>query len=851
MRPHLPFDRRWFRTGTFRLRAVGVALALGTGLTVSAVSASAATGSSPGREAHGHGALRVTGNAGVQGTPTAGAAAAARPQLPRSATVTLPTGDRVRLDTAGNGSQQATPVPVTVHGRLRAAATFMRFTWHGDQYVIPDQAVPYLHSTLDPRLFDVSYLARAHLGTGSTGLPLRITYTSPTAAASLAGVRVAHRAGATATATITAAQAGRLGQLLATQWHAARTGRSTTRAGQLPGIKHITLAPPRGAPALPASPTQIPAHTSAAAKGVPYYTLTINATDLNGNPGTFGGIVQNVGNAALFDQATSPFTSSATGSESLSVPKGTYSLAMSIVTPDPSGSGFDTALVVKPQVTVDSDTTVSLDARTAVPYRATPGTAVNASVRSDLLGFVRTSVTGGETGPMSILLRLAFGLYSISPNPLPIRIADTLSATPTAPVTKGSFLFDANTVLSNSILGGSQGPDPMYIFDFPHQGSIPSSLTYTVPAANLTTVHEQTYSNPSGCGSQSQVGINTDLFLPLGGGQWLGPEFPADHLPAGERTDYWYSSDPRLDLWQTQFFGTSSGGGACGAAGYSAVHTIAPGQQITETWNKAPLVPTGVPYRYADYKSGLGGADGDPRLTVCAACRQDDNGVVNLLAFGDSDPSHYGDDVATATQTQDLRFYRNGTLAIDTASQFNSHLPPFGLELPLLPQAASYQLDWTWDRVGDSAATVDTDWTFQSGPADPAASLPAGEECAPDAARSCSYLPLLFLRYDLPLDDSSQATAGTAEPINFSVTSQQGAPAVSGVSATVSASFDGGQTWTSPQQATSQGNGQFTTTISQPALADTDGFVALRVTAADGSGNSVTQTIIRAYGLTS
>ena len=36
-----------------------------------------------------------------------------------------------------------------------------------------------------------------------------------------------------------------------------------------------------------------------------------------------------------------------------------------------------------------------------------------------------------------------------------------------------------------------------------------------------------------------------------------------------------------------------------------------------------------------------------------------------------------------------------------------------------------------------------------------------------------------------------------------------------------------------------------------PQLDDTNGFVSLRVTATDGTGASVTQSIIRAYGLTS
>jgi hypothetical protein len=280
---------------------------------------------------------------------------------------------------------------------------------------------------------------------------------------------------------------------------------------------------------------------------------------------------------------------------------------------------------------------------------------------------------------------------------------------------------------------------------------------------------------------------------------------------------------------------------------------IHPGQQISEVWNKTPAVPspTAPTYEFANDYGGI--YSGDPRLTVCTACRQGDIGTVNVLPYGDSDPAHYSDYPGFGVGQAGIRFYRDGTLALDSNAQDNRVVGayPFGLELPLLPQAATYQLDSTETRPGDSAATIGTDWTFRSGPADPAAALPATETCAPDATRSCSFLPLLFLRYDLPLNYSSQATAGTPEQISFTVTGQQNTPPPSGLSATVSASFDDGQTWTTPQNATSLGGGQFSTAISQPPLSSTSGFVSLRVTAQDGSGNAITQTIIRAYGLTS
>jgi len=843
MSPELPTSKPRRRISPRRLRVAGAAVALVAGVTVPAVSAAEASSAGLGPQ---HAVLRVTGNPALPGTPGV-APPTAQPQSPQNTTVTLPTGDQVRLSTTG-GSQQVTPVPAgTAGGKPPAPSTFVEFTWDGDQYVVPDAAVPYLRSTLDPRLFDVSYLARAGLGTGRAGIPVQITYTSATQTASVPGLHVTRRSGATATGTITPAQAAGLGRLLADQWRAVRSARSRAGAGQLPGIKNISLASAPGAPPLPASPLSASpvsaspvSGASTAGRGLPFYTLTLNFTDLNGDPGTFIGLAQNVGNANLYTSATS-----GSGSESLSVPKGTYSLEFSILTADPSGTGFDTALVVKPQVSVDSDTTVSLDARTAVPYSATLATPVSYSVRSDEIGFSRTSVSGGGTDELPPTAEPYLRLFAVSPNPAPKDFPDALLATPTAPVTKGGFLFDAFTALTNTTLGalgGSQGTDPIYAFDFPHQGSIPSSLTYTVPASDLTTVHEQFYAPPSGCDSQDQSYDSVSVYFPSGSGLVAGPLIQNVLVPDGERTDYWYSSDPRLDVWQPTGILPGSGG-SCANVLQGAAAALAHGGQITEVWDKAPFVPSPIAPN-----ARLGGS----QLTYCVACRQDDNGALDMFPFADSDPSHQSEFYPGNTNySSSLNFYRNGTLAYSSAEFPTGELDPIGLELPMLDQPAAYELDWTEALTGTGEPAINTDWKFQSSRREPAAALPPQEVCAPDATRSCSFLPLLFLRYDLPLSYNDQAAAGTPERVNFTVTGQQNAPPPAGVLATVSASFDGGQTWTTPQPATSLGDGQFTTTISQPALASTDGFVALRVTAADRAGHSVTQTIINAYGLTS
>ena len=241
----------------------------------------------------------------------------------------------------------------------------------------------------------------------------------------------------------------------------------------------------------------------------------------------------------------------------------------------------------------------------------------------------------------------------------------------------------------------------------------------------------------------------------------------------------------------------------------------------------------------------------DAVRTVCPACRQDDNGAFYLSRFGDSDPSHYyysGFNPAGGN-TDRFDFYRDGSLAYATPGVPGRPTEPFALDLPMLSTPATYRLDWTSTRAGDPAASIRTDWTFRSGRDDGRANLPPTEVCAPDTSRACAFLPLLFVGYDLAVDHLSQANADAPFDIVFSVVHQQNAPPPAGLSATMSVSYDDGSTWTDPQQATSDAPGRFSVPITNPPLAQTNGFVALHVQAHDDAGNSVDQTIIRAYAL--
>ena len=818
-----------------RLAAAGAAVALTFGLTAGAY---ALTGNEGG--AAKPGAAPSAGPGLLTGRPGANSSLAATPasHLQPSTAVTLITGDRARLDAAPDGQQSATMVPGP-----NGAAEAIAFSSAGDQYLVPDGAVAGLGSVLDPRLFDVSYLARAKLG---AALPVQISYTGDTVPA-LPGVHVSHAAAGVASATISAAQMTQLGGVLesAVRPHAAQSA-----VAALGGVTRISLAQAAGAPALPPAPQQPLALGSGqprgTGRGLRYHTIRLNFLDTDGNPALALGYVQNVDDALL-----SPGLQLNTGyplggweiqdGYSLSVPDGTYSFEFVVLTPDAAnGDGYDSALVVKPQVTVDSNETITLDARAAVPYDVTlTGTSAPASA-IEALGFARTSVSDGEVAGAG--LNELDGLTLISATGPGQGLGDTkLRATPTPTVTKGTFGFDAYAYLTPSLT--SQSPDPTYTLDFPRLGSIPASLDYTVPKADLTTVHRTLYDGEQGtCSNGSSEWVDPLIYWPWGA--FVSSSVAVYSLP-GERTDYWYTSDPQLDRWQDAF-----GADDCSVR-YGAVQMIRPGGQITETWDKDPLVasPT-APVDWSQTIFVTTWYTGQSIATLCGACRQGDIGAWFNSTLGDSDPSHYTWDAESGTTgSSSIEFWRNGKLAYDFPSSPDFYLQSDDLQL--LPRPAVYRLEVTTPLPSVAAGYTDTDWTFHSSPDDPAAHLPAGEACAPVMTGSCSFLPLLFPVYNLPLDTDDQATAGAPFTVRFSVEHQLGEGAPSGVSATVSESFDDGKTWTTPQAAADAGGNQFTATIAQPALSDTSGFASLRVTASDAAGDSVTQTIVRAYGLTS
>ncbi|WP_446213551.1 S8 family serine peptidase [Micromonospora sp. IBSANI012] len=144
-------------------------------------------------------------------------------------------------------------------------------------------------------------------------------------------------------------------------------------------------------------------------------------------------------------------------------------------------------------------------------------------------------------------------------------------------------------------------------------------------------------------------------------------------------------------------------------------------------------------------------------------------------------------------------------------------------------ETGDYRLAATFrsDPAFTLSTVVDAEWTFKS------AHVSDGE---------LVKLPMTAIRYTPELDIDNRAPAGRRFAIPVSLDRQIGAAPGQTTSLTVEASFDDGKTW---QPLTVRRSGEKAVAwVRNPAGT---GFVSLRAAATDTSGNTVKQTVIRAY----
>ncbi|HEY1916170.1 MAG TPA: hypothetical protein VGH27_11415 [Streptosporangiaceae bacterium] len=810
-------------------------------------------------------ASRLTGHSGTvkpaaqheAGVTAAQPGATAAQQQPTQ--LTLLTGDQVRLgEAAGRPTVSVRPQP-TGHGRLSTNAA-LTFDVGGDIYAIPADALPYLGSVLDPRLFDVSYLERAGYA-GLSSLPVTVTWRHA-AHAAVPGITAAST-GTKTRGTISTAS-GSFGHLLA-----AEPSGAANANGPLSQVRHITLASlPTAGPATTkqAALAQAAAEQAIAGQGaaeqlgaagqpmaspapaVPLssgvragtrelYTLTVGVRDHSGKPATGIVAIQDLSDLGAFYSIADV---TAGQQDSVSLPAGNYAVEAISVDYDSIGLVSNLSLVPDNSVRVDADTSISLNAHTAVPVSVTVPTKTAEPLLA-VTSFTRWSARGGSVGG-SVQM---FGSGAADGVP-PIH----MYVTPTPKPATGSLGYAASYVLVPRGTGVEE-PEPdvryNYYLDFADPDGISADQAQVMTASDLATVHNSFAAPGSGDGAvtfstpfEPWASFATQLYS-----AWYAfpdPDTRTDYF-GGTPGTVWQQMAELVEPPLDNMYPISSP--------ESPFESFTPGTRTSVTWGASPAVPEpewqdmGVPSTSAG-----GGAVGgsSAQFYLCPVCREG-----NLLSFnaqiGDTDPTHtdlvdgYGNGVLNTTNAEpanELKFYRNGTLA--QVSGYSAQV------FPLLPGQAQYRIDWAstanpaWNGMGTK---VNSEWTFSSAPAAPD-TLPSYEYCSPDASQQCSYVPLVFASYDFGAGLTGQVPAGGTHTFTVSAFHEAGDNGPAITHAKVQVSFDDGTTW-APATVTGQGGGDYSVTVNQP---DTSGYVSVRVTLTDAAGDSLQQTIIRAYALT-
>ena len=165
--------------------------------------------------------------------------------------------------------------------------------------------------------------------------------------------------------------------------------------------------------------------------------------------------------------------------------------------------------------------------------------------------------------------------------------------------------------------------------------------------------------------------------------------------------------------------------------------------------------------------------------------------------------------------------HRNGTL-VGRSSWFRD-----AFDVPAEPGDYRVHARFESDPAFTLSTLVDAEWTFRSG------HVPDGE---------LVHLPMAAIRFSPDLDIDGAAPAGRSFRLPIFLDRQIGAAAAKTRSLTVEASFDDGKTWR--KLDVDRHGEKATASVRHPKGS---GFVSLRAQAVDSDGNSVRQTILRAY----
>ncbi|MER6511668.1 S8 family serine peptidase [Nonomuraea sp. NPDC001636] len=211
-----------------------------------------------------------------------------------------------------------------------------------------------------------------------------------------------------------------------------------------------------------------------------------------------------------------------------------------------------------------------------------------------------------------------------------------------------------------------------------------------------------------------------------------------------------------------------------------------PGARISESWH-APVVRPAIPG------------------WLKPSTREGDTMEIRVPEFVDS--SGHVSRAGVDNDTASARFFRDGTLVAERDAAWGA--------FPAAPQEAAYRLELSTRRTSEewtTATATETAWTFRSKPGD-------------------RVLPLLQVDYDVRPERPGL--------VGFAVRHQEGVTGARAKDLKLELSYDDGATWRR-QPVIPLGDGRYDAIVLRP-------HPSLRVTATDSAGNTVRQTVIRAY----
>ncbi|MFJ4624688.1 S8 family serine peptidase [Streptomyces sp. NPDC088812] len=481
------------------------------------------------------------------------------------------------------------------------------------------------------------------------------------------------------------------------------------------------------------------------------------------------------------------------------LPRGRYGLTALTTTVDPeTKAATELTLESRPVVELDEDVAVRFDAREAKP--------ASVGVPDDTVAPWFRDFGGQTTAVDSTGRRETSGFGVFTPH----YSTTALSAVPTSAADRDdAYRYYYRTTLAAPADPGALADSPVYALVEDKQGGIPNRLSYEVPRRQLAKV-DAFYGKRDGQRDGAAriisgfVGGQTSLITVV------------RNVPLAARRAEYYSADP--DVSWTGILGNymTPDGTSYYGLGHMASNprTYKPGSTSKESWNY-PVVGPALP------------ANGE-FLT-----RTGNRIAPALSLWGDSDPNHYNwNDRAFSQGTATL--YRDGTVVGKLTSPWPDEASFDNLdEYWTVPgDAADYRLEVSASRDtswhGARSQRIEAGWTFRSASTDTTAPL-----------------PLTVLRFQPPTDPNGVAPAGKSFTIPFAV-QQQGPRSKQGVaSLTVEVSYDEGATWTRVPTKVRGTAGQ--SVVTHPAAPSGSGWVSLRASGEDHSGNAFRQTVIRAY----